>query len=38
MSVHRSNEGYSNTYNTPSILYRLHAIYHFDVLALSQEL
>ena len=35
ISVHRSNKGYSSTYNTPSISCRLHAIYHFDVLALS---
>jgi hypothetical protein len=35
ISVHRSNKGYSSTYNTPSISCRLHAIYYFDVLALS---
>jgi hypothetical protein len=35
ISVHRSNKGYSSTYNTPSISCRLHAIYHFDVFALS---
>lgn len=35
ISVHRSNKGYSSTYNTPSISCRLHAIYHFDVIALS---
>ena len=32
ISVHRSNKGYSSTYNTPSISCRLHAIYHSDYL------
>jgi hypothetical protein len=32
--VHRSNKGYSSTYNTPPISCRLHSIYHFDALAL----
>ena len=31
ISLHRSNKGYSSTYDTPSISCRLHAIDHFDV-------
>lgn len=31
--VNRSNKGCSSTYNVPSVLYRLHALDHPDVLA-----
>lgn len=33
VSLHHNSEDYSDTYNTPPISCRLHAIYHFDILA-----